>query len=548
MSLELRYLAGKTGVIRSAQYHGRDHIVVPVVMLMEGVIHAINAPTAEFVPLATLSRAPQGWDGRPVVLGHPVLNGRQISANDPSVLEAKKFGRVFKTRIEGKKLLCEAWLDPQKIEKMGEQRMLQRIKSGESIEVSVGAFVSTRAAAGNHLGKGYQSEWAEIMPDHLAFLPNSVGACSIDMGCGAVRTAEAGDRRMSESRTLGERLRALFTFKASAASHRELHERLAEALKKVVPGFMYVEGVYMDNTVVYVVNERPGFSYTEPSVAMDDKMEMYKRSYTSDVDGNVTLSDDAVEVEAVTTFEPKDEDMRDAAGARNSASDMARIQEMHDKSVELGAMCAPKAAEAALTAASAANTEAAENGGKEEPMALDPKKAAIIKALTECPCSGFTTADLTALESFSEERLLAFQAAGAARKAEQDTASIKAAAAAAPAVVPATTEVKPKTVEEFLAEAPEEIRTLIADKQAQDAATRATLVNVLKTAQKEYTEPELVAMDLKSLERLARLTNSVEPAHVPSAPDFSGRATPRVLETNRAIYAPPDGYAQAMKK
>ena len=69
----LHVLASAT--CRMEMYHGREHLVVPLVALMEGVIHAVNAADPEFVPADVLST--MGWDGRPVVLGHPTKNGRE---------------------------------------------------------------------------------------------------------------------------------------------------------------------------------------------------------------------------------------------------------------------------------------------------------------------------------------------------------------------------------------------------------------------------------------------------------------------------------------
>src|SRR5262252_5208585 len=77
------HVLGATGQFRIETLDGREHLVVPVVALKEGVIHAVNAATPEFVPMSALAVAPQGWNGRPLVLGHPSRNGIKISANDP---------------------------------------------------------------------------------------------------------------------------------------------------------------------------------------------------------------------------------------------------------------------------------------------------------------------------------------------------------------------------------------------------------------------------------------------------------------------------------
>lgn len=184
------HLIGATGAVRTGSYSGREHIVVPVIALMEGVIHAVNAATPELVPIAALSVAPQGWNGRPLMLGHPTRDGHQISANDPKVLEERCFGNVFNARLEGKKLTMEAWIDPERVVKIGGQQMLDRIRAGQMIEVSVGAFVTTENGEGEYNGKRYIGTWKDIVPDHLAFLENKKGACSIEMGCGSSRYAE----------------------------------------------------------------------------------------------------------------------------------------------------------------------------------------------------------------------------------------------------------------------------------------------------------------------------------------------------------------------
>jgi hypothetical protein len=184
------HVLGATGAIRTALHAGRAHIVVPVVALMEGVIHAINAETPEFVPFKTLAHQPERWNGQPVVLNHPSRNGIQISAKEPGVLDAQGLGTVFKTCTRGKKLCLEAWIDPEQASKTEKgRRLLERVKRNEQIEVSVGAYVTTLKTAGTHNGKSYKAEWQTIEPDHIAFLPEGVGACSIEMGCGAHRAA-----------------------------------------------------------------------------------------------------------------------------------------------------------------------------------------------------------------------------------------------------------------------------------------------------------------------------------------------------------------------
>lgn len=182
------HLCAATGKARIEAYEGREHIVVPVVALMEEVIHAVNADVPEFVPLDTLRKAAASWNGRPVMLGHPVKNGRQCSANAPDVIAASGIGTIFNSRIEGKRLLQEAWIDKAKAKRL-HPKLHDRLLANEPVEVSVGAHVITGNVESTYNGKPYKSTWLEASGDHLAFLPDGRGACSMEMGCGALRAA-----------------------------------------------------------------------------------------------------------------------------------------------------------------------------------------------------------------------------------------------------------------------------------------------------------------------------------------------------------------------
>ncbi|MFI5222659.1 MAG: DUF2213 domain-containing protein [Nitrospirales bacterium] len=210
------HLRGALGAARVEQYQGREHLIVPVVALMDGVIHAVNASTPERVTAATLTKAAHSWNGRPLVLGHPMKNGRQCSANEPAIEASHRFGTIFNSRMSGAKLLMDAYVDPVAAERLGGADFVQNLRDGRQCEVSVGAYVMTDNEAGVHMGKPYKATWLETVGDHLAFLPGGRGACSIEMGCGAHRAAmhlvTAEEIKMLDSprRSLKERILALF--------------------------------------------------------------------------------------------------------------------------------------------------------------------------------------------------------------------------------------------------------------------------------------------------------------------------------------------------
>lgn len=188
------HLVGAAGKVRTAKHDGRDHLVVPIVALMEGVIWPVNAETPELVRAAELSAAPQTWNGRPVVANHP-FNGRtQVSANTPEVLASRAFGTIFNAEYKDGKLLMDLYLDPEKAKVVGDDALaiLQKVEKDEPVEVSVGCYVTTLAEEGSHNGRPYKAVWQRIMPDHLAMLSKGVGACSNAMGCG-IRHALANE-------------------------------------------------------------------------------------------------------------------------------------------------------------------------------------------------------------------------------------------------------------------------------------------------------------------------------------------------------------------
>jgi len=174
--------------LRNAVFEGRDHLVVPVVALVEGVLHAVNAKSPELALASEFGKFTMGWNGEPVMMNHPVHEDQMVSANSPSILEKFQIGRIFDTHLDGDKLRMNAYLDIARIDNVGSkaQQLLKRFSEDGLAEVSVGVFVDAEAAAGVYKGKPYSRIWRHIVPDHLAFLEDGVvGACSNEAGCGA---------------------------------------------------------------------------------------------------------------------------------------------------------------------------------------------------------------------------------------------------------------------------------------------------------------------------------------------------------------------------
>lgn len=164
---------------------GREYAVAPVVALVAGVVNG------ELITADELAAFVAAWDGRPVPLRHPVdAGGNPISANSPSVIEGQVVGQVFNMAMDGQRLVGEMWIDVEKCERLGGDALatLRRLEAGEVVEVSTGYFCEVDPTPGVLRGQAYSGIQRNLRPDHLALLPDQVGACSVAAGCGANRT------------------------------------------------------------------------------------------------------------------------------------------------------------------------------------------------------------------------------------------------------------------------------------------------------------------------------------------------------------------------
>lgn len=185
----LQIRAQTTGNFETKTLLGKDYLVVPVVAMVEGVRHGAAQTSGELGLAEEFGKFPEGWNNSPVVMNHPVVEGDFVSASHPDVLEEYQFGLILGTKLDSEKLKMEAWLDTSQKEKSDDiARVFERVEAHETIEVSVGFFTEVEERKGAFKGQKFTGIWRNIVPDHLAFLSEgSIGACSIEDGCGAPR-------------------------------------------------------------------------------------------------------------------------------------------------------------------------------------------------------------------------------------------------------------------------------------------------------------------------------------------------------------------------
>lgn len=181
--------------LRTEMLDGRAYAVVPATIVVAGVLNN------ELVTAEELAASVAGWNGRPIPVRHPQdAAGNYQSSNDPVIIENQVVGQFFNAAFDTDRIRGEMWLDTEKITRLGGAALaaLQRLEAGEVVEVSTGYFANATPQAGDWNGKSYTAVQSGILPDHIALLPDEVGACSVADGCGAGRfNAQAPDSSQS---------------------------------------------------------------------------------------------------------------------------------------------------------------------------------------------------------------------------------------------------------------------------------------------------------------------------------------------------------------
>ena len=194
--------------VRLEQLRGDEYLVAPVVLVREGVLNG------GFLGYDEIQASVPGWNGRPLtappdegteaaslapegnVSGHPVeANGdgdpEFVSANQMPFIEDMHVGHLANVEADDeiRGLTGEAWLNAAHAKEVGESAIeaARRIAEAEKLDVSTGYFHRPVRTQGTHEGTAYEVEQNDLMPDHLALLPNERGACSWGDGCGTPR-------------------------------------------------------------------------------------------------------------------------------------------------------------------------------------------------------------------------------------------------------------------------------------------------------------------------------------------------------------------------
>jgi len=272
--------------IREETLDGRAQIVVPAVMMKEGV-HNGSHGAIYHVP-EELERFTASWDGIPVMIQHPEQDGVNVSANSPRVLETA-VGRIFNTTYDDG-LKAEVWIDVEKITSLDPQA-LAYIRQGRPLDVSVGVFTDEEPTQGEWNGESYGSIARNYRPDHLALLPGATGACSWADGCGIRNNQEGGEMNglLKSFKDLASK-----GYAVSLINNEEGFREISNLLRSKLDAMdtnsrtYYLEEVFADEFIYQIRNGEGGST-------------LYKRGYSVE-NGEVTMDENLTEVRKSTSY------------------------------------------------------------------------------------------------------------------------------------------------------------------------------------------------------------------------------------------------------
>lgn len=253
---------------------GKEYLIIPVVMIREGVHCGSAGPLLHIAE--ELEKSVPLWDGKPVTISHPSVNGVFVSADDPTVLANWAVGEVHDVRMEGDKLRANAWLDVQKLIALSPET-LEMIQNCELIEVSVGVFSEEDDTPGEWKGETYTAINRNYIPDHLALLPGEVGACSIMDGCG-VRVNSVNKQKGGKSDVLNLKMLNDLSKQGMTVSPIVNEVSFSEIMDQI---WSVMDGKSNDRERLYL------------DAVYDDYFIYRKRMFTKSADGELNASEDA---------------------------------------------------------------------------------------------------------------------------------------------------------------------------------------------------------------------------------------------------------------
>lgn len=195
----------------------KRYLVVKGVPLVEGVLNKRYVGSDQFGAFVN------DWNGVPITLRHPKSNGG--SACVP-IADVPIVGRFYNAEMDGTRLVGEFWLDESALQSSDDGKsLIAKIQSQKPVEVSTGYYAESVPQAGQWNGKDYDLVDQNLHPDHIALLPDEIGACSVKDGCGLNRNKSEEFETVKEPTLLDAIQNVTGLTGAAAAMWEEVYQK-----------------------------------------------------------------------------------------------------------------------------------------------------------------------------------------------------------------------------------------------------------------------------------------------------------------------------------
>ena len=479
-----------TGNIRHDSMGDRKYLVAPMIMLVEGVHDGSSGPLLYLEE--DMIKTPQIWNHKPVVVYHPSKDGQGVSACDPNILSTRGIGVIMNTSVgevtvkdadskdvKRTALRAEAWLEEDRMDKVDE-RIAEAVEKNQMMELSTGLYTDNESAEENAEwnGEKYDAIARSYRPDHLALLPDLKGACSIEDGAGFLRL----NAKPNKISIIGNEM-----------SHSNIRSLLNSWLQDKSER-AWIEAVY-ENFFVY-----------------EDNAKYYKFNYSL-ANNQITITGNAEEVIRITEwrtlsgeFVGNKEDKENVTNVKNKNNDNSNRKEdiMNEKEKK-------KIVDALIKS----NSNSWNEDEREVLLGMDD---AILEKLQDSEKAAITAVENAAKKGAEEatKKLTVNQDDKGNEKVDDKHAvseSTKDDKGNASADEKPTKDEKPQTTNEYIANAPKEIREVLESGMRSHNAIKVNLIKRITANEKnQFTEDELKAKDLSELRKLVAILPGIEKA------------------------------------
>jgi len=282
------------GKVARKKLGGRVHLVVPAASIAEGVWSGNLGPL--YYSAAVLERSTPGWNHKPILVNHPPpdAQGRAVLAGDnPDIVDQTGIGLLLKSWYDTK-VRHEAWIDEERANSI-DKRIVTNLDAGKSFETSNGYTPVINETKGKWHDAEYHGEVLDIQADHLAVLPDRLGAYSVADGGGLNVINESCPewlRKMIGRASEFALARSGLLFVKNELSMNDIGRQVAQLLKN-----KYGQpGEYWDGYPCEV--------YSDYVIFNDGSGRFYRQDFAVGKGDRVKLDGDAQPVDRVVQFVP----------------------------------------------------------------------------------------------------------------------------------------------------------------------------------------------------------------------------------------------------